>query len=324
MTQFIKDNLLIVVTVFIVIFGIILVIILSSLKKSRVAEAKAKKAAKQSQELNKKLQESHKELEVALLRAESANSAKTTFLNNMSHDIRTPMNAIIGFTSLAASHVDNKAKVKEYLAKISTSSEHLLSLINDILDMSRIESGKVKINENPLHLPDLLHDIRTIVQPNIASKRLDFLIDTVDVWDEDIIADKLRLTQVLLNILSNGIKFNKIGGTIGIRVRQLKSAPTGYGSYQFIIRDTGIGMKPEFQEHIFESFSREETSTVSGIQGTGLGMAITKNIVDMMGGTITVKSEEGKGSEFTVNLTFKLSGEKQWKKIIIVGRESFW
>ena len=144
------------------------------------------------------------------------------------------------------------------------------------------------------------HDIRTIVQPNIASRQLDFLIDTVDVRDEDIIADKLRLTQVLLNILSNGIKFNKIGGIIGIRVRQLKSAPTGYGSYQFIIRDTGIGMKPEFQEHIFESFSREETSTVSGIQGTGLGMAITKNIVDMMGGTITVKSEEGKGSPGTV------------------------
>lgn len=148
---------------------------------------------------------------------------------------------------------------------------------------SRIESGKVKINENPLHLPDLLHDIRTIVQPNIASRQLDFLIDTVDVRDEDIIADKLRLTQVLLNILSNGIKFNKIGGTIGIRVKQLKSAPTGYGSYQFIIRDTGIGMKPEFQEHIFESFSREETSTVSGIQGTGLGMAITKTILEDAG-----------------------------------------
>lgn len=174
-----------------------------------------------------------------MLRAESANSAKTTFLNNMSHDIRTPMNSIIGFTSLAASHVDNKNKVKEYLSKIFTSSEHLLSLINDILDMSRIESGKVKINENPLHLPDLLHDIRTIVQPNIASKQLDFLIDTVDVRDEDIIADKLRLTQILLNILSNGIKFNK------------------------------------------------------------------------MGGTITVKSEEGKGSEFTVSLSFKLSGEKK-------------
>ncbi len=310
-TEFIKDNLLAVATIFIVLFAFILTIVLSSLRRSRDAEAKAKKAAKQSQELNKKLQESHKELEVALLRAESANSAKTTFLNNMSHDIRTPMNAIIGFTSLAASHVDNKDKVKEYLSKISTSSEHLLSLINDILDMSRIESGKVKINENPLHLPDLLHDIRTIVQPNIASRQLDFLIDTVDVRDEDIIADKLRLTQVLLNILSNGIKFNKVGGTIGIRVKQLKTAPTGYGSYQFIVRDTGIGMKPEFQKHIFESFSRKETSTVSGIQGTGLGMAITKNIVDMMGGTITVKSEEGKGSEFTVNLTFKLSKEKR-------------
>lgn len=229
------------------------------------------------------------------MHAESANSAKTTFLNNMSHDIRTPMNAIIGFTSLAASHVDNREKVKEYLSKISTSSEHLLSLINDILDMSRIESGKVKINENPLNLPELLHDIRTIVQPNITSKQLDFLIDTVDVKNEDIIADKLRLTQILLNILSNGIKFNRTGGTISLRIRQLKSAPTGYGSYQFIIRDTGIGMKPEFQEHIFESFTREETSTVSGIQGTGLGMAITKNIVDMMGGTITVKSEEGQG-----------------------------
>ena len=314
--DFIKENLLAVATLFICVFLAVLLVILGILQKARSAETKAKKAARQSYELNQKLKESHHELETALMHAESANSAKTTFLNNMSHDIRTPMNAIIGFTSLAASHVDNKEKVKEYLSKISTSSEHLLSLINDILDMSRIESGKVKINENPLHLPELLHDIRTIVQPNITSKQLDFLIDTVDVKNEDIIADKLRLTQILLNILSNGIKFNRTGGTISIRIRQLKSAPTGYGNYQFIIRDTGIGMKPEFQEHIFESFTREETSTVSGIQGTGLGMAITKNIVDMMGGTITVKSEEGQGSEFTVNLTFKLCGEaKSYEKI---------
>ena len=314
--DFIKDNLVAVASVFTLVFLLVLLVILGSLKKAKLAETKARQAAKKSQELNKKLKESHQELEMALMRAESANSAKTTFLNNMSHDIRTPMNAIIGFTSLAASHVDNKEKVKEYLSKISTSSEHLLSLINDILDMSRIESGKVKINEKPLHLPELLHDIRTIVQPNIVSKQLDFLIDTVDVRNEDIIADKLRLTQVLLNILSNGIKFNRTGGTISLRIRQLKSAPKGYGSYQFIIRDTGIGMKPEFQEHIFESFTREETSTVSGIQGTGLGMAITKNIVDMMGGTITVKSEEGKGSEFVVSLTFRLSGEtKSYEKI---------
>ena len=314
--DFIKENLVTVATVCLVVFLAILAIVLSSLRKSRNAEAKAKRAASRSMELNERLQESHQELEIALMRAESANSAKTTFLNNMSHDIRTPMNAIIGFTSLAASHIDNKEKVKEYLSKIATSSEHLLSLINDILDMSRIESGKVKISENPLHLPDLLHDIRTIVQPNIVSRQLDFLIDTVDVRNEDIIADKLRLTQVLLNIMSNGIKFNKVGGTISLRVRQTNHAPKGYGNYQFIIRDTGIGMKPEFQKHIFESFSREESSTVSGIQGTGLGMAITKNIVDMMGGSITVKSEEGQGSEFTVNLTFKLSGEqKVYEKI---------
>lgn len=248
-------------------------------------------------------------LKNALMAAQHANQAKTMFLNNMSHDIRTPMNAIIGFTSLAASHLNHPQRVKEYLQKISVSSEHLLSLINDVLDMSRIESGKVKINEQPLHLPDLMHDIRTIVQPTIASKRLDFFIDTVDVRDENIIADKLRLNQILLNILSNGVKFNKTGGMISLRVKQLSHAPTGYASYQFIIRDTGIGMKPEFLEHMFDAFAREETSTVSGIPGTGLGMAITKNIVDMMGGTIEVKSENGVGTEFTVTLTFKVNGE---------------
>ena len=247
----------------------------------------------------------------ALAAAEYANHAKTQFLNNMSHDIRTPMNAIIGFTSLAASHIDNKAKVKEYLRKIGTSSEHLLSLINDVLDMSRIESGRVKIDEKPLHLPDLLHDIRTIIQPTISSKQLDFLIDTVDVVDEDVFADKLRLTQVLLNILGNGVKFNKTGGLLSLRVRQEHKAPKGCARYHFVIRDTGIGISKEFQEHIFESFSRAETATVSGIQGTGLGLAITKKIVDMMGGTIRLKSEEGSGSEFDVCLTFRLTGERK-------------
>ena len=247
----------------------------------------------------------------ALAAAEYANHAKTQFLNNMSHDIRTPMNAIIGFTSLAASHIDNKDKVKEYLRKIGTSSEHLLSLINDVLDMSRIESGKVKIDEKPLHLPDLLHDIRTIIQPTISSKQLDFLIDTVDVVDEDVFADKLRLTQVLLNILGNGVKFNKTGGLVSLRVRQEKKAPKGCARYHFIVRDTGIGISKEFQAHIFESFSRAETTTVSGIQGTGLGLAITKKIVDLMGGTIRLKSKEGVGSEFDVCLTFRLTGERK-------------
>lgn len=263
------------------------------------------------EQYKKKLEESHRELEQALIIAQHANLAKTTFLNNMSHDIRTPMNAIIGFTSLAASHINNVEKVKEYLKKIATSSEHLLSLINDVLDMSRIESGKVKIEEKPLHLPDLLHDIRTIVQPTISSKQLDFLIDTVDVLDEDIITDKLRLTQVILNILGNGIKFNKTRGTISLRIKQMKGAPAGYAKYNFIIRDTGIGMSKDFQQHIFEAFTRENNSTISGIPGTGLGMAITKNIVEIMGGSISVKSEEGVGTEFTVCLTFKLSGEKR-------------
>ena len=263
------------------------------------------------EEYKRELEKSHKELEEALQAAQHANQAKTTFLNSMSHDIRTPMNAIIGFTSLAASHINNTDKVKEYLRKIAASSEHLLSLINDVLDMSRIESGKVKIDEKPLHLPELLHDIRTIIQPTVTSKQLDFLIDTVDVIDEDIIADKLRLTQILLNILGNGIKFNKTGGTVSLRIKQARKAPTGYATYHFIIRDTGIGISKEFQQHIFESFTRAETSTVSGIPGTGLGLSITKRIVDMMGGTISVKSEEGIGSEFDVCLTFRLSGEKK-------------
>ena len=255
--------------------------------------------------------EKNEKLTEALAAAEYTNHAKPQFLNNMSHDIRTPMNAIIGFISLAASHIDNQEKVKEYLRKIGTSSEHLLPLINDVLDMSRIESGKVKIDEKPLHLPDLLHDIRTIIQPTITSKQLDFLIDTVDVSDEDVYADKLRLTQVLLNILGNGVKFNKTGGLVSLRVRQEKKAPKGCARYHFVIRDTGIGISKEFQEHIFESFSRAESATVSGIQGTGLGLAITKKIVDMMGGTITLKSEEGIGTEFDVCLTFRLTGERR-------------
>lgn len=260
------------------------------------------KAVRKEKERSAQLQE------LAAL-ADSANHAKTMFLNNMSHDIRTPMNAIIGFTALAASHLDNSQQVKEYLQKISVSSEHLLSLINDVLDMSRIESGRVKIDEQPLNLPELMHDIRTIVQPTITSKQLRFTIDTVDVRDENIIADKLRLNQVLLNMLSNAVKFNKLGGLVSLRVKQLNCAPSGSASYQFIVCDSGIGMKPEFTEHIFDAFAREETATISGIPGTGLGMAITKNIVDMMGGSIAVESTPNVGTEFTVTLTFKLGGE---------------
>ena len=256
--------------------------------------------------LKEQLQKQKVDLQDALAAAQHANRAKTTFLNNMSHDIRTPMNAIIGFTSLAATHMDNPEQVRDYLSKITTSSNHLLSLINDVLDMSRIESGKVKIEEKETSLPEVMHDLKTIIQADIASKQLEFYIDTADVVNEHILCDKLRLNQVLLNLLSNAMKFTKPGGIVSVRVLQKGSTPEGWAFYEFQVKDTGIGMSKEFLEHVFEPFERERTSTVSGIQGTGLGMAITKNIVDMMGGTITAASQEGKGTTFTVTLRFRI------------------
>ncbi len=252
------------------------------------------------------LEEQKIDLQDALAAAQHANRAKTTFLNNMSHDIRTPMNAIIGFTSLAAAHIDNTEQVQDYLAKITTSSNHLLSLINDVLDMSRIESGKMKIEEKETSLPEIMHDLKTIVQSDIASKQLEFYIDTADVVNEHVLCDKLRLNQVLLNLLSNAMKFTMPGGIVSVRVIQRGGAPEGWASYDFQVKDTGIGMSREFLAHVFDPFERERSSTVSGIQGTGLGMAITKNIVDMMGGTISVASEEGKGATFTVSLRFRV------------------
>ena len=266
--------------------------------------------AEQEEMYKEQLEQKNKELELSIQHEEAANRSKREFLFNMSHDIRTPMNAIIGFTSLAATHVDNKEQVVEYLKKISISSQHLLSLINDVLDMSRIESGKVKIEEKPVHLPDLIHDIRAIIQSNIATKRLSLLIDTMNVVDEDIIADPLRLNQILLNILSNAMKFTPTGGTISLKIKQNDIEEKDEAEYEFRIKDTGIGISNEFQQHIFEEFSREESTTVSGIQGTGLGMAITKKIVDLMHGTIEVHSEQGVGTEFIVVLRFKLSGQK--------------
>ena len=252
----------------------------------------------------------------ALNAAERANRAKTTFLNNMSHDIRTSMNAIIGFTALAAAHVDEPELVQDYLAKISTSGQHLLSLINDVLDMSRIESGRVKIEKKEVHLPDVMHDLRTIVNANIVSKNIEFFIDAVDVDNEDILCDKLRLNQVLLNLLSNAVKYTKNGGQIIVRIIQKPGFSNGYATYEFHVKDNGIGMSKEFQKHLFEAFTREESAAVSGIQGTGLGMAISKNIVDMMGGTISVESEEGKGREYTVSIPFKVLGNSAKYEVV--------
>ena len=302
-----REALLLILTV--LVGYILLVMILQLLRRRSVQEMELQKK-EQERKYQIQLEEQNRKLEIALQHEGAANRAKREFLFNMSHDIRTPMNAIIGFTSLAATHIDNREQVLDYLKKISTSSQHLLSLINDVLDMSRIESGKVKIDEKAVHLPDLVHDVRSIIQPNVSAKRLSLFIDTIDVENEDIITDPLRLNQILLNILSNAIKFTPTGGTISLRIAQKNGAPKGRGCYEFRIKDNGIGMSEEFQKHIFEAFSREESSTVSGIQGTGLGMSITKNIVDMMGGTIAIESEPGKGSEFIVDLCFALSGQR--------------
>ena len=302
-----RESLLLILTVLV---GYILLVMVLQLLRRRSAQEMEQQKKEQERKYQTQLEEQNRKLEIALQHEGAANRAKREFLFNMSHDIRTPMNAIIGFTSLAATHIDNREQVLDYLKKISTSSQHLLSLINDVLDMSRIESGKVKIEEKAVHLPDLVHDVRSIIQPDVSAKRLSLFIDTMDVENEDIITDPLRLNQILLNILSNAIKFTPTGGTISIRIAQKNGAPKGRGCYEFRIKDNGIGMSEEFQKHIFEAFSREESSTVSGIQGTGLGMSITKNIVDMMGGTIAIESEPGKGSEFIVDLCFALSGQK--------------
>lgn len=245
-------------------------------------------------------------LEDAVAAAQSANKAKSTFLSNMSHDIRTPMNAIIGFATLASANIDHKEKLKDYLSKILSSSNHLLSLINDVLDMSRIESGKMHLEETEVNLSDILHDLKTIISGQINAKQLELYMDTMDVVDEDVYCDKIRLNQVLLNLLSNAIKFTAPGGTVSLRVSQLCHSAEGKAMYELRVKDTGIGMSREFADRIFDPFERERTSTVSRTQGTGLGMAIAKNIIDMMGGTIEVRTEQGKGTEFIICVELRL------------------
>ena len=267
--------------------------------------------SKEITDVVKKQKEQTQALQDALMQAQHANRAKTTFLSNMSHDIRTPMNAIIGFATIAASHIDNKDQVRDCLQKVLSSSNHLLSLINDILDMSRIESGKVQIKEQECNISELMHNLVNIIQPQVKAKQLELFIDTFEVVNEDVLADALKINQVFINLMSNAVKYTPAGGTISFRIMQKTTFRHGYGDYTFIIKHTGIGMSPDFVAHIFEPFEREATATQSGIQGTGLGMAITKNIVEMMNGSISVESKLGKGSTFTVELTLKLQDTKK-------------
>ncbi len=265
-----------------------------------------KEIIERQEEANRQLEAYNDMLKTAKENAEYANRAKSEFLSNMSHDIRTPMNAIIGFTTIANSHMDDRDKVQDCLNKIGASSNHLLSLINDILDMSKIESGKLQMNEQECNISKVLENLINMIQSQIHAKDLEFFVKTGDVEHENIIVDPLRLNQVLINILGNAIKYTDAGGSVTLMFEELPSGDPSIGNYRISVKDTGIGMSKEYLPYVFDVFSRERNSTVSKIQGTGLGLAITKSIVEMMGGSISVESELGEGSEFIILFPAKI------------------
>ena len=251
--------------------------------------------------------ESREKLEKAYLAADNANRAKSDFLSNMSHDIRTPMNAIVGLTGIALANIDDTSKVTDCLKKISQSGVLLIGLINDILDMSKIESGKMALNLEHAALSEVMDNIVNVSYTQIRNKKQQFSIRLHHIQHESIYCDPVRMNQIFINILSNAVKFTPVGGSITVDVTELPSKRPGYAHYQFIFADTGIGMKEEFLENIFTSFAREENVAVRRTEGSGLGMAICKKIVDLMEGTISVKSKEGHGSEFTIDLHLKIA-----------------
>ena len=257
-------------------------------------------------------EEMHQNIRVALDAAQSANAAKSQFLSNMSHDIRTPLNAIVGMTAIAAAHLEDTRRVKDCLGKITVSSHHLMGLINDVLDMSKIESGKVLLTRETFNLPDFVQNLVMMVEPQAKERQLSFDITISNIQQETVIGDSMRLNQILLNIVGNSIKFTPPGGSIQIKFAEIPSDSEKHGHYRFVVEDTGIGMSKEFMKGIFQPFERERTSTISRTEGTGLGMAITKNLVEMMGGEIFVESEQGKGTRFTLDIPLELTEtEKQ-------------
>ena len=310
MMDFVKDNLVVVASVFITIVLVILLTVLGLLRKSRRAEAKAKLAASEASELNVKLQKSQKELEAALLRAESANAAKTTFLSNVSHDIRTPMNAIVGLTQLMGDALQAPEKLHDYLDKLKASSHHLLNLINDILDMNKIESGKTTVNVVPFSLKEQVAQLESVIRPQAREREQEFTVSTHNLQHEYVLGDATKLQQVLQNLLSNAVKYTDEGGQVSLDIEELPRSGH-YARYKFTVKDNGMGMSREFQEHVYEPFARAESSLTNKVQGTGLGMAITKSIVDMMGGSILLTSKLGEGSCFEVMLEFKVNEEAE-------------
>ena len=250
-----------------------------------------------------------KQMEMEKFEAEESSKAKSIFLSNMSHDIRTPMNAIIGYINLAENDDDDVEKMREYLQKIKNSSHHLLALMNDVLEMSRIESGKMDLEPIAMDLHKTLSEVQDMFSTQMREKNIEFLVNASQIKNSHVYCDKNRLNRVLLNLLSNAYKFTPNGGTVSISLWQIENEDKNYGQYELRVKDSGIGMTKEFAEKVFEAFERERTSTVSGIQGTGLGMAITKSIVDLMGGTIEVNTAPGNGTEFIIRVKFELQKE---------------
>lgn len=249
-------------------------------------------------------------LEEALEIARVANKSKSAFLSNMSHDIRTPMNAIVGLTTLLQRDVNNPKRVQEYAIKIATSSQHLLGLINDILDMSKIESGKTSLNITEIGLADIIAELESIMRPQAKAKQQEFKIAVQNIHSEHVFGDKLRINQIFINILSNAVKYTPVGGKVRMIVQEMPQSTKSFAKFRFVVKDNGIGMSQKYLETIFQPFTREITSATKETQGTGLGMAITKNLVSLMGGTINVQSTEGKGSTFTVDLEFRVVDQK--------------
>lgn len=251
------------------------------------------------------------QIQKALDEAQAANKAKTSFLHSMSHDIRTPMNAIMGYTDLAIKHMDETEQVKDYLSKVRCACSHLLSLINDVLSLSRIESGKTTLSENEESLPVIVSSLEDMVQVDVIAKKLNLSVDCSGITDKNVVCDRLHLNQVLLNVLSNAVKYTPEEGTICMTVNQKKTWGKKTGTYQFTIKDNGIGMSREYLSTIYEPFTREQSASVSDIQGTGLGMSIARKIVDMMGGKIEIQSEPDKGTEVTITVDLKISSKQK-------------
>lgn len=293
--EFFRENLLIIVLGLLFLLAIVAYLIRSIFSK------KLKKEYEKIKLQNEIIEASREELEVANELAQAANKAKTAFLFNMSHDLRTPMNAIIGFNNIAISHIDDKDVVRNSLNKINTGSKQLLSLINDVLDMARIESGKINCECEPVDIKESAGTLMDIIRESMQ-KSLNILVDFSGVEHNYVLADWLHIDRILTNIIGNSIKYTPEGGTVKFLINEVFNIRDNYYSYDYIVEDNGIGMSEEFLEHIYEEFSRERNSTVSGVQGTGLGMAITKKLVDIIGGTIDIQSKVGEGTKVTVHL----------------------